>query len=606
MPLTSSRAMRLRRRNLRLGIAAAVVLIAVAFAVVIAMRSRDTAVPLNPDLVAVAMLANETGDATLEPVGRMAAERVAQGIQQRGVADVVPPSVALAAAEQAQDARDRVRAFAEATGAGVLLHGAYYLLGDSLQFQIQITDVVDGELMAALRPVTAPSEPATEALDLVSERVLGTLAAALDFRSGALWLPMQPRSLEAYRLYREEPDDFREHARNLRAAWAMDSTFFPALVWLAATLHWMACRGGGDTLLAEADSLFQVAEGLSDRMSEAERLALQGFHERRRGADPETQLRRLRRMAELAPNFRQTAAGAAASAYRPREALEHLARVDTTNPYVFSVGLRGYRLIAMGSLHMLENHEEALQVGHAAHREFPEDVEVSGYLLWSLAALGRIDDLNALLDSVFAFPHWRRQSGAFTTPAGVANVTAVELRAHGHRDAAPAVLERALDWLEARPAEEIREMGVFHLYWRASTLYKLERWEEARAAYEELAAASPDDARVNEFPVDPLSTVALAGLGAVAARMGDGERARAISGQLAETPKEQLLGRARIAALLGEREEAVGLLREALVQVGVTGMNKNKGWYMLQRHHDMDLEPLRGYPPFEQFMRPRG
>jgi hypothetical protein len=30
------------------------------------------------------------------------------------------------------------------------------------------------------------------------------------------------------------------------------------------------------------------------------------------------------------------------------------------------------------------------------------------------------------------------------------------------------------------------------------------------------------------------------------------------------------------------------------------------GYYTELRHRDMDLEPLRGYPPFERFMRPRG
>jgi tetratricopeptide (TPR) repeat protein len=137
-------------------------------------------------------------------------------------------------------------------------------------------------------------------------------------------------------------------------------------------------------------------------------------------------------------------------------------------------------------------------------------------------------------------------------------------------------------------------MGVFHGYWLARTLYKLERWEEARAAYETLLAVSPAD------------TVALAALGAVAARAGDSERAQAISRQLAGKPGGQSLGRASIAALLGEREQAVELLREALHQIGTTGINRDWGWYMLQRHQDMDLESLRGYPPFELFMRPRG
>jgi hypothetical protein len=153
-----------RLRALRFGFAVAA-LAAITAAVVILLAVRSEEAPssnLDLDLVAVATLTNETGDAALDPLGRMAAERIAQGVQQQGVAEVVPPTLALAAAEEALHAGERVQAVAEATGAGVVLHGAYYLLGDSLQFQIQITDAVDGKLMSALAPVTGPVEPATE------------------------------------------------------------------------------------------------------------------------------------------------------------------------------------------------------------------------------------------------------------------------------------------------------------------------------------------------------------------------------------------------------------------------------------------------------------
>jgi hypothetical protein len=128
MNRTPSRAADATRRARRLGLGAAALIVIAAIVMTVAIvRSHNTETPLDPDLVAVAPFANETGDATLEPLGRLAAERITQGIQQHGVADVVPPAVAVAAAAEAAGAEDRVRAFAEATGAGVVLHGAYYL-----------------------------------------------------------------------------------------------------------------------------------------------------------------------------------------------------------------------------------------------------------------------------------------------------------------------------------------------------------------------------------------------------------------------------------------------------------------------------------------------
>ena len=52
---------------------------------------------------------------------------------------------------------------------------------------------------------------------------------------------------------------------------------------------------------------------------------------------------------------------------------------------------------------------------------------------------------------------------------------------------------------------------------------------------------------------------------------------------------------ARIASLLGEKERAVMMLREALSQ----------GRWYTQLHADMDLEPLRDYPPFQELVKPK-
>ena len=55
--------------------------------------------------------------------------------------------------------------------------------------------------------------------------------------------------------------------------------------------------------------------------------------------------------------------------------------------------------------------------------------------------------------------------------------------------------------------------------------------------------------------------------------------------------------RACIAAILGEREEAVSLLRQAHAE----GLR-----FSVNIHIDFDLDSLRGYAPFEEFTRPKG
>jgi hypothetical protein len=90
-------------------------------------------------------------------------------------------------------------------------------------------------------------------------------------------------------------------------------------------------------------------------------------------------------------------------------------------------------------------------------------------------------------------------------------------------------------------------------------------------------------------------------LGALAARRGDRAAALAADSVLASLRRAYLVGRhtywrARIAALLGDRERAVTLLRDAL--------REGRTYPML--HGEADLAPLHGMPAFEDLIRPKG
>jgi tetratricopeptide (TPR) repeat protein len=590
MKATALRATRIKRERLRLGFAAAVV-VAIAVAVVIAKRSGETEVPLNPDLVAVATLANETGDATLEPLGRMAAERIAQAIQQRGVADVVPPTVSLAAAAEAQAASDRVGAFAQATGAGVVLHGAYYLLGDSLQFQVQITDAVEGTVVSALAPVTGPRERATEALGVVRERVLAGLAAALDFRAGYLYWPVQASNLEVYRVYRQGFDtyeraasstEFAEALRYWEEASALDSTFLPALILRAEILTSWGTRRD-----SEGDSLLQVAVGYRERMNEYERLRLQWLLDE----DSDARLRTARRLATIAPRYSYGAGISAWEVYRPREALEYYARVDTANVNFFGMGW--YWRNVLRAHHMLQDYETELALARGAPRDYgSREIDMSSvelarvlreHQMVALAALGRIDELDVLLDTVVAQP-----LSADNTIRDI-EIAVAELRAHGYRDASLEVAQRMLDWLEARSRGEVGQeeeevSWPWYLNWRAICLFRLERYEEAIPVLEEIGR----DDRPEDF-----QGVSLADY--ISVLLGDHERGRAL---LERHPRHGYAP--GINAVLGEREEAMRLLRERFQEA------MQRGNWMYWWHKAQALDSLRGYPPFERFLRPRG
>ena len=91
-------------------------------------------------------------------------------------------------------------------------------------------------------------------------------------------------------------------------------------------------------------------------------------------------------------------------------------------------------------------------------------------------------------------------------------------------------------------------------------------------------------------------------VGVLAARLGDNDQALLIDEQLAAINKPYLYGsptlyRARIAAVLGERQRAVSLLSNAFTE----GLS-----YGIWLHLDIDFETLHDYPAFQELLRPKG
>jgi len=84
--------------------------------------------------------------------------------------------------------------------------------------------------------------------------------------------------------------------------------------------------------------------------------------------------------------------------------------------------------------------------------------------------------------------------------------------------------------------------------------------------------------------------------------MGDTAAAKRISGELAAVrlPYQKATAtywRAAIAAQLGDKEGAVELLRQAIREGQGVGT---------EVHRLTEFQLLRGYPPFEEILRPKG
>jgi tetratricopeptide (TPR) repeat protein len=287
---------------------------------------------------------------------------------------------------------------------------------------------------------------------------------------------------------------------------------------------------------------------------------------------------------ELVPfgTLRWGLVGSLISNNRPREALESIEQIHSQ---FLKVGA-GWHLhweMYTASLHILGEHQRELDLSREARDYISGPLYAMAYEGQALAALNRLDELAMLVDDVlFAAPQPALGKGS------VLVAIAEEVRAHGNRAQSFEIVDRALEWYDEQ-TEEYQATAAGRLL-RGQLFYLREMWDEAASILTALASDSTDLVSSLGFE------------GAIAARLGDTARARSIMEELAEIPRDSALGRntlwrARITALLADREEAVALLRRAFAEGRPYGL-----WL----HRDMDFESLNDYPPFQELMRPKG
>jgi tetratricopeptide (TPR) repeat protein len=410
----------------------------------------------------------------------------------------------------------------------------------------------------------------------------------------------QPPTFDAYQEFVEGLDaltrsDWVPARDHLERAAAHDSTFASARLWAAFARFQL-----GE--FAVVDSVTRTIQGDAG-LAPLDRSILTWLSAWVRG-NPASALAASRQAAAVAPasGIQFLVAWDALVVNRPAEALAALR--DLTPDHPLHQGAPTYWAVQTGARHALGDYRAELADARAGRRRFPDALSVRADELRALAARGDVAALAARLDESLTLSpesEW--------TPADVALLTALELRAHGHEQAAGAVLERAAGWLATRSPDELAA-GVRYRHALALTHYLAGRLDEAQRLFTRLLADAPRGPAAHAaLGVGPGSlgdlpdAITYRGyLGVLAARRGDGAAARRLVQALAAERGPYLFGRpavwrARIHALLGERDQAVALLREGLSQ----------GFHFNPRFHpDVALDVLRDYPPFRELTRPKG
>jgi tetratricopeptide (TPR) repeat protein len=437
--------------------------------------------------------------------------------------------------------------------------------------------------MGTVGPIVGTVGARSELVRRLGREVVAALASLLNQDIGSFEPTVQPAAYQAYEAYNDGltlylREDHAEAARHFERAVAADSTFSRARLW-AAQSHFLVSGGGDWSHHTKAESLIAPLVESREQLNRYERCRLEFVIALGRWNDASAFYDAARCMLDAAPGSddakREVANWAFWGLHRPGEAIQLYRELDPHRGLMKLWG--GYWCQLSNAYHALGDYEGDLEVARQARQRRPESLDYFWHETRALAALGRLDEAAAIVDTMRSLSS-REALGDWLRDVAHA------LREHGYHAGAHEFFGDAIAWYESQALNNEALRGGL-----AEVLYQAERWDEALPLYEELAAENPE---VHTY---------LGALGRLAARRGEREEALRISERLrsARYPPIQAmlatLERAKIAALLGDREEAMTLTR-AVAQIQHSSL----------RPRDIDFASLRDYPPFQELMRPKG
>jgi tetratricopeptide (TPR) repeat protein/TolB-like protein len=570
------------RRTIILALVAAVIVVGMVTAVwMFATRGGGRpGTTLDSARVMVVPFENGTGDDSLDPVTLRVADAISRGLIDIHDIDVVQAPDGIAPGDE-----QALCTAARAAGASMLASGSMYLSGDTVELRGNLVDCVSGKTIYALKPELGPQGQPDQAIDRVRQRVVSGVKIHLGQHPGLGGIRRPPlySAVREWEVGRDVLGDRRARPaarEHYQKAIELDPGFWMPRIFLMTSYY-----GTGED--AKIEELRRHLHANQDLMDEAEQLLMQTVEALWDGRELE-QLRLARSLLSLAPQdtlYRLIAANAAVSLNRPREGLRYLGDLTTIDWGALGASAKSANLVnvAAAAHHLLGEHEAELEVVQYGLSVYPDWLGLREAQVAALSALGRVSDVEEVVTEALHAP------GERVTPHDIVVAACEELRAHGHARDAQRIAGQAADrYREPSPQET---ESVDDTLDQVEYLSLAGRWDEARVLVRRTYEAHPDNLRAKVY------------WGIAAARAGDREDALAIGRSLAERGHVPfffrwvpLWPRADIAAQLGDKDDAIEALRAAL--------GSGSPYYDL--HVDPELEPLHGYPPFEELLKPQG
>ena len=547
---------------------AIVVVTAGAFAVARGESDRDRLLDKNRAMIAE--FRNETGDSSLALHARTATTVIAQELARSGVAKVVdarliiPKESPVRGAPMLESARE--------LGAGFLVTGVFLRRGDSLAVEATVVDVASGFAVQTIRPRAVPLDSAAVIVDPLARRIAGAIGSLQDpLFTAATASPGDPPLYEAYSEYmagleRLQSGEQPRAAQHFLKAIELDSGFVHAALWGLEVV--------GDSVRRQR--LIGLIERRRETLAPVDQARLD-YQKAFDARDLETAYSAARKMARLEPGsfFALIVHGRMAMfTNRFREAARTYGRIDLDRPWPADwVGF--YWEPSLG-FHLAGDYGRELDLWNVARDRYPADWNLCGAGARPLAAMGRMRELHRRIEECALHYPDLPALGRFENYMSAA----LELHIHGHRSAADSMLQLATVIAESHH-DRRRESRLARVYFASR------RYDRAAPMLVAGVNANPD------APPIAIGEAAIA-----AAGIGDTATVRRLRERLIAIPRPRpvTLTLARIAAVQGEKDEAIRLLNAFKSSGGLLATNL---------HAEPAFESLWNTPDWKMLMQGR-
>ncbi len=540
-------------------------------------RAPRAALPFTPIdewLVVVEPFANRTGDPSLDFIGPSLVDSLEDGLGHISQGIHSLPSVVVLS-EHGQLDSTAVQGQRPVNQSRIVVAGSYARAGRELEAVFQVRDPAVGRVLYTGDPIEVSARPTEGEKEAVTQAVMGAVGVHAYLRlenvSHVPTFGVFHEFLAGLELLWGKGD--REGEKRIEGALRADPEFLRPAAYLAGQL---LLNRKPDLARPYVEHIRQRAQ----RLTELENLELEVYEAwceelMGRALDAARSLR------QLVPWDLQAIVlqwKAAEALNRPGEIVQ-LTYVFDVIPPVYKRFRRMTMMQAARAYDRLGRYEDLLRLARQMREDTPGDSFIFATEGIALAGLGRLEELDDLVDACGSFP------GGECDEVLVLNMTSWHLAANGNTAKSLEYGNRAVRLLESLPEDEFARQQSGYL----DALQIAGRWDEYGAVARKLADGADDGSDDKKY--------FLACVGMAAGHAGDRETAESLISEFEAS--ESFYYAALIAANLGDLDRAVAYLDRSLNHPqGIT--------YSMLYRWDMDLQPLWGYPPFEEMVRPKG